>query len=51
LEEHGTLLEMGFMVIPPLPPYPLKPQKVVMLWQKWNHKRLDIQRDGKLKLG
>ncbi len=40
-----------FMVILPLPPYPLKPQKVVMLWQKWNHKRLDIQRDGKLSLG
>jgi hypothetical protein len=27
LEEHGTLLEMGFMVIPPLPPYLFKPQK------------------------
>jgi len=44
---HGTLLEMGFMVIPPFPPYLFKPQKVMMLWQKWNHKRLDIQRDGK----
>jgi hypothetical protein len=52
MEEHGTLLEIWvFMVILPLPPYPLKPQKVMMLWQKWNHKRLDIQRDGKLRLG
>jgi hypothetical protein len=37
---HGTLLEMGFMAIPPFPPYLFKPQKVMMLWQKWNHKRL-----------